>query len=348
MSHCERVFAALERKEPDRVPFCECVIDERIMQALLPGCDYYEFNDWIGLDIASLNRSSWRKDNVEFLNEEKTLFRDQWGVIRAWGPELNPYPVEGPIKRPEDLKTYTPPDPDDPDALGHLPEVVARFKGRKPIMILGRDSFFNPAFLRGMENYLMDMVLNPTLVHELVEVCQSYDLKILERSIRAGVEIVMFGDDYACNTGPLMSPEHFREFVLPGLKKAVQLAKDLGAYVIKHTDGNIWPLLDMIVDTGIDAINPIEPVAGMDIGEVKAKYGDRVAIVGNIDVAHLLPHGTVEEVREAVRQCLAAAAPGGGHLLSSSNSIHSSVKPENFLAMAEALRELGRYPLKLD
>ena len=86
MNSLERVVAALERRQPDRVPFFECVIDERVMQALRPGCDYFQFNDWIGLDNAGLNRSSWRRDNVEYVDEEKGLFRDNWGVIRAFGP----------------------------------------------------------------------------------------------------------------------------------------------------------------------------------------------------------------------------------------------------------------------
>ena len=119
-----------------------------------------------------------------------------------------------------------------------------------------------------------------------------------------------------------------------------------GAYVIKHSDGNLWPILDMIVETGIDGINPIEPAAGMDIGEVKARYGDRVAVIGNIDCGALLSWGTQDEVREAVRRCIAVAAPGGGHILSSSDSIHSSVKPENYLTMVEAGKEYGVYPLR--
>ncbi|MDP6360158.1 MAG: uroporphyrinogen decarboxylase family protein, partial [Planctomycetota bacterium] len=92
-----------------------------------------------------------------------------------------------------------------------------------------------------------------------------------------------------------------------------------------------------------DAINPIEPAAGMDIAEVKKLYGDLVAIVGNIDCGDLLCNGTPEQVREKVRWTIEAAGAGGGFILSSSNSIHSSVKPENYLAMAEACREFGNY-----
>ena len=348
MNSLERVTAALERRQPDRVPFFECVIDERVMDALLPGCDYYQFNDWIGMDNASQNRSSWSRENVEFVDEEKGLFRDKWGVIRAFGPESTPAPVEGPIKRPEDLKTYTPPDPNADDVLGSIPELVERFKGKKAVTAICRDAFFNPAFLRGTSQFLMDMVDNPKLVHELIEVCQSHDIPAMQRMVAAGMDVVVFGDDYADKNSTLMSPRHFKEFILPGLKRAVDAAHEAGAYVLKHTDGNIMGIIDMIVDTGIDALNPIEPQAGMDIGLVKEKYGDRIAIIGNIDCGYLLSQAPAEEVRRVTRRTIETAAPGGGYMLSSSNSIHSSVKPENFMAMVETLREYGEYPIGND
>jgi uroporphyrinogen decarboxylase len=84
----------------------------------------------------------------------------------------------------------------------------------------------------------------------------------------------------------------------------------------------------------------------MDIGVVKREYGDRVCLIGNIDCGHLLPHGTAEEVEAAVKECIAQAAIGGGFILSSSNSIHSSVNPENYRAMIEATRKFGSYPLR--
>lgn len=345
MNSRERVIAALERRQPDRVPFFECVIDERVMDALLPGCDYHQFNDWIGMDNASQNRSSWSRDNVEFIDEEKGLFRDKWGVIRAFGPESTPAPVEGPIKRPEDLKTYTPPDPHADDVLGTVPELVERYGGKKAITAIGRDAFFNPAFLRGTSQFLMDMVENPKLVHELIDVCLSYDIPAMQRMVAAGVDVVVFGDDYADKNSTLMSPKHFQEFILPGLKRAVDAAHEAGAYVVKHTDGNIMGVIDMIVETGIDGLNPLEPQAGMDIGHIKEKYGDRIALVGNIDCGYLLSQAPVEEVRQVTRRTIEIAAPGGGYCLSSSNSIHSSVNPQNLLAMVETLREYGEYPI---
>ena len=116
-------------------------------------------------------------------------------------------------------------------------------------------------------------------------------------AIERGADIVVLLDDYADNNGPLMSPELFNEIVLPYLTNTVRAVKDAGGYVIKHTDGNLWPILESLIDTGIDAIHPIEPTAGMDIGEVKQRYGDRVCIMGNIDCGELLCRGTTDAVR---------------------------------------------------
>jgi uroporphyrinogen decarboxylase len=164
--------------------------------------------------------------------------------------------------------------------------------------------------------------------------------------VQAGLDVVVFGDDYADKNSPLMSPKHFKEFVFPGLKRAVDNAHRAGAYVVKHTDGNIMPILDMIIESGIDAINPLEPAAGMDIARIKHEYGDRVAIIGNIDCGELLCQASTDEVRRVTRATIEVAAPGGGFCLSSSNSIHSSVKPENYFAMVETLRQYGHYSLK--
>jgi uroporphyrinogen decarboxylase len=100
-----------------------------------------------------------------------------------------------------------------------------------------------------------------------------------------------------------------------------------------------------MVDAGIDAIDPLEPIAHMDIGEVKEAYGDRIALCGNVDCGELLSRGTPEQVVEAVKETIAKGSPGGGHILASSNSIHPAVKPENYRAMLDAAREFGRSPL---
>jgi uroporphyrinogen decarboxylase len=145
-----------------------------------------------------------------------------------------------------------------------------------------------------------------------------------------------------------MSPQHFQTFVLPYLKKSIDTAHDLGVPYIKHTDGNILAILDMLIEAGSDAIDPIEPAAGMDIGEVKARYGDRIAVMGNVDCSFVLTQGTPQDVVEAVKETIAKASPGGGHILASSNSIHPTVKPQNYKVMVETARQFGNYPISAD
>jgi uroporphyrinogen decarboxylase len=162
-----------------------------------------------------------------------------------------------------------------------------------------------------------------------------------------GAQIVYTGDDVAATKGPLMSPRHFRKLFYPALCRVMRGYKELGLYVIKHTDGNLWPIMDMIVDSGIDCLDPIDPIAGMDLGEVKAKYGDRIALKGNVDCAELMTFGTPEETAEATKTALRKGMPGGGFIVSSSNSIHSGVKPENYVALLRTLQEFGSYPMRI-
>jgi len=181
----------------------------------------------------------------------------------------------------------------------------------------------------------------------VAEIVNNYYIELARQAIRAGADIIVCGDDYCGKKGPLMSLEHFKKFILPGLTKMVQVVKEEGGYFIKHCDGYVWPIMDMMVDAGIDAYNPIQPDAGMDIAEMKRVYGDKICLIGNIDCAHLLPFGTPDQVDEAVKKCIAQASPRGGHIISSSNTIHSKVKPENFLSMIKAAKKYGKYPIEV-
>ena len=140
-----------------------------------------------------------------------------------------------------------------------------------------------------------------------------------------------------------MSPRHFRSLFYPGLRRVMGGYKELGLYIIKHTDGNLWPIIDMLVDSGIDCLDPLDPQAGMSIAEVKAKYRDRIAVKGNVDCAHLMTFGTPDETASATREALRQGMPGGGYICSSSNSIHSGVKPENYVTMVRTIRDAGCY-----
>jgi uroporphyrinogen decarboxylase len=199
----------------------------------------------------------------------------------------------------------------------------------------------------GMENLLMTIAAEPELIKALVDMSVEINLAMAKEVASRGVDFIWTGDDYAYNTGPMMSPNSFRELFYPGLCRVIGGFRELGLPVIKHTDGDLWPIIDMIVDSGISCLDPIDPQAGMDLSEVKAKYGHRIALKGNVDCAQTLSYATVEEVVEETKQAIIKGAPGGGYILSSSNSIHASVKPENYMAMLDTLKKFGRYPISL-
>jgi uroporphyrinogen decarboxylase len=338
----ERILCVLDRQEPDRVPHFEWAIDKRVRTALAPGCgSLTEFAMRMGLD-AVLADPDFRKEPAG-----AGRWRTEWGYTVQESQEEHGVEVESPIRTIEDFERYTPPDPHAPGRYSTVEKTLREFAGNKAVIVHLNDVLSIPRYLMGFENLLMAIAAEPDLVTALVDMSVNINLAMAKEVARRGVKVVYTGDDYAGDTGPLMSPAHFHALFAPGLRRVVQGFRDLGLRVIKHTDGMIWPLMDMIVESGIDCLDPIDPVAGMDLAEVKAKYGKRIALKGNVDCAHLMTLGTPAQVAAATRKALRIGAPGGGFILSSSNSIHSSVKPENYIAMLSELREHGRYPISV-
>ena len=339
MTGRERFLAALRREQPDRVPIWELIINEPTLSALFGNIGYFELAERLGLDAITV----FENQRTEDLGGGRV--RDEWGIV--WGIEECgvAYPLGHPIKSPSDLDSYKAPDPHADYRLDTLRDAVRRFKGEKAITICCHEAFEFSHYLVGMDNLFTAYLEDPEFVHRLARIVIDYKKAVLRRAVEEGLDVVVSGDDYAYKTAPLMSPEHFREYSAPYIKEMVAAAHECGVPFVKHTDGNIWSILDSIVDAGVDALDPIEPIAGMDIGDVKAKYGDRVAVVGNVDCTEILTHGTREEVIDAVKETIAKASVGGGHIIASSNSIHPGVKPENYRTMVEAAREFGVYPL---
>ena len=343
MNSYERVMTAMKLGEPDRVPVVETLIDAKVQKAIHPQArDSGELAEFLDLDWVGCGAV------FERVAGDDHQWIDEWGVHYHRSPEALAHPIGSTISCLDDLRTYRPPDPDAAHRLGKLPDYVKRYKGKRAIVFHHRAAFMWSCYLMNIENMLMALAADPPLADAVMDMVVEVNEQVGRNAVRAGADIVTLGDDYAMNTAPLFSPECFRSHILPRMQRVVDAVHEEGGLVMKHSDGNLWPILDMIVDTGTDALNPIEPVAGMDIAEVKAQYGDRICLVGNIDCGELLSHGTVEQVELAVRGCIAAAAPGGGFILSSSNSIHSSVKPENFVTMVQTGRQWGCYPVAKD
>lgn len=342
MNSDERVCAALRRQVPDRVPIVEFLVDPNVAKAAVPeGTDTADCADRLDMDAVSC-----RVMFPAVKEYPDGTWKDEWGVTWASGRDVFPHPVRGAIASFGELRRYSPPDPDRAGRLGLLPDLVRRYKGRRAILFQFRAAFIGAAYLTGLDHLLANFLLEPRFAHALMDMVLEVNIRIARNAVREGADAIVLGDDYADNRGPMMSPALFGEFVLPRLTRMVEAIHEEGGLVIKHSDGNLYPIIEAIASSGADALNPIEPAVGMDLATAKRLVGDRMAIMGNVDCGQLLPSGTPDQVREAVRQCIRDAAPGGGYILSSSNSIHSGVKPANWKAMIEAGREFGEYPLK--
>jgi uroporphyrinogen decarboxylase len=347
LSGLERILTALKLQEPDVVPHFERVA-KTVRDAILPGATEEEFVEHMDLDgTRFIDRThSW---SYEIVDENKRIKEDQWGGLVRYTTEDNPVPMEPAIKSEKDLDTYVPPDPDLPWRYEYLQQLVKRFKGERAIIVGVTD-----IFALGRENILGDigyfraMVKNPDLIDRANEIILDYQLRYMKNCVESGADVFWINGDWAMTEKPMVSRQFTERFLAPPLKKLVEYAHSLEIPCVKHTDGNIWPIYDVIVDTDIDGLHPIDPMAGMDIGEAKEKFGDRVCLCGNVSCAFSLVSGTEGEVRQETKDVIRKAGEGGGLICMSSNSIHSGVNPKNYVAMVEAIREFGRYPLSFD
>lgn len=149
--------------------------------------------------------------------------------------------------------------------------------------------------------------------------------------------------DYCFNTGPFLGVKRFAEFVTPYLAQLTRAYRDLGFYVIKHTDGNIMPILDELLSTKPHALHSLDPQGGVDIAEVKRRAGDQLCLIGNVSCG-LLDTGMDEEVIESVRYALRHGMPGGGYIFSTSNCIYTGMRLARYELMLDIWRREGVYP----
>ena len=333
----ERLLRVLSRKETDRVPHFEWYIDKKVINSLSPGADYEKFCYDMDIDAICVDCDYDKK------TLENDLVQDEWGMIKRYTKEAHAFPVDGPVRTLDDARNYTPPDPHKKGRYNSIERAVEEHKGKKAVILHLNDVFSIPSRLMPFDTFLIKMIEEPEIVKTLVKMSVDVNLELAKQAAARGIKIVYTGDDFAFKNSLIMSPNQFREIFYPELKRVVAGYKGLGLFVLKHTDGNIMPILNMIVDSGFDCLDPVDPIAGMDLQFLKTNYGQRICLKGNVDCSATLTFKSVEETIEETKKCLEIGMPGGGYILSSSNSIHSAVKPENYKAMIDTLKEFGKY-----
>jgi len=348
----ERIIASLRGQSVDRVPHFEVAIEDKVCEAIL--------GRNVGSTLAASRGASTEtfvtppmdpKDYIEIVNFNG---QDVIGFEALWAPfkykdEKGDLQIvnDGRIKSFEDLEKIV------------LPDWKRDFAPRKEYFdiynkaVEGTDigtfiltgTFFTTCynFLVGFEDFFEMFYTEREFIEHLCDLCMDYYLKVVEIAIDSGVSFLYLGDDIAFRSGSFVNPEHLKSVWFPRFKKMVDMAREADVPVLFHSCGNLTDIFDDIVmELGVDGVNPIEPYS-MDIFEIKRKYGDRITINGNIDVAGPLVFGTPDDVRKDVRMHLEKLMQGGRYICSTNHSIMNDVPYENYKAMIETIQEYGVY-----
>jgi len=207
--------------------------------------------------------------------------------------------------------------------------------------------FYFHNLLRGLEQSLIDPLLNPDLTHAIVNRISDFFYAHHRRMFEACeglIDIAQVTDDLGSQTGPLIGLDLYREFYAPHHKRFIDLCHEFGIAVFHHDDGSCRPFLPLLVEMGIDILNPVQwTCPGMDLHDLKASFGDRVCFHGAIENQRILPFGTADEVRAEVRHCIDALASNGtGYILAPCHNLQVNTPIENILAMYDEARQYGR------
>lgn len=197
--------------------------------------------------------------------------------------------------------------------------------------------------------FLEAMAYAPELCERYLDYKLRKGLKFVEKYAEMGVDCIFDGEDLAGNNGLLFSPKHYEMFYASRFRKLSSAIHEKGMLYLRHTDGNIMQIADeFLLNSGFDGYQSVDPAAGMDIGLIKRRYGNKITIMGNVDCGAVLHLGSEEDVERETKKVIGIASPGGGHILSSSNTIHSSVPTRNFIKMLETVRKFGKYPIEVE
>jgi len=383
MTPRERVKAALNHQEPDRVPL-------DLGQAVGDGITLTAYRNLLGHlgmsdtaiqvkdkrgQTARVDEEVLRRFHIDFRGvglgaperwtdrwlDERT-YQDEWGVVRTMPKDSYYYDLVGsPFAEDGSLSAvgaYRWPDPMDPGRYRGLRERARQLHRETDYAVvvdLNCAFFLRCCELRGWENFYVDLVANVPFAEALMDRFLEIRLAIAERALQEvgeDVDIVMVtSDDLGGSDRPLISPALYRSLIKPRQRRTFDFFRArTGAKLYYHTDGAIYPLLPDFVDLGVDILNPVQVSAdGMgDTQKLKREFGDKLTFWGAIDTHRVLPYGTPAEVRQEVRRRIRDLGPGGGYVICSVHNIQPEVPPANVVAMFESAYELGRYPLRLE
>lgn len=329
MTPRERIVAAIEHRETDYVPYV-IPIDPEVVGRLDEHFGSESWRERIESFVQTLG-VSWGSEH-----EPPGPWTDAFGVIWEDAPGAGAWhSVEVPLKEPT-LEGY-----DFPELLGdaELDAMRERLSGeweRYRLVGLGMLFFERAWALRGMENILMDFCLHPQFAHELFERLMQLHLDLIERVADLPIDGIRFGDDFGGQRGLIMGTRAWREFLKPRLERMYGLAREKGFHVWIHSCGDNEPIMDDLIEIGVDVFNPFQPEA-QDVYAMNERWGEQITFEGGIGTQELLPRGTPEQIRAEIRRLCAEIGRGGGFIISPTKPILPDVPTENAVACVEEI-----------
>ena len=275
----------------------------------------------------------------EVLSDGSVRFKDVWGTVQIVNEECS-HIAETPIRDHGSIRSYRFPDVDTFDFYNVQLWID---DGEFAVVAQLDTGFFKISQLAGFENYMFYINENKSEMHGLMEKFLEFEIRMADRLIDLGVDVIWLGNDFCYNAGPFISPELFQEFDFDYTKKLVAHVRGKGIPVIMHCCGNIKTVIRRMIDTGVNAIHSLQPSAGNDIYEYKKEYGRDVCLIGNIDINELMPHGSPYDVDNQVRIMVEKLFyDRKGWVLSTTNLLSIDTPVKNAITMHLAAEKYGR------
>ncbi len=353
MTSRERVRAVLEHKEPDRFPvsfeLCSAVKTRLLKEYNLDSTD--RLIEKFDVDIVYVAPKYIGPKLKDYINDDgKRVTSSYWGYEETYVqtaidsyPATSYYPLAG-VTTLEQLAEYTFPSADWFD-YSQIEASCDKYKDKA--IIIGHEGPFHMAtYLMSMEEFLVLMVEEPEVALKILEGMNTFEMEYYRRTLEAAngkVDILRTHDDYGTQISLLFSTEMFRNFITENTKKLVDLAHSYNAFFMQHSCGAVEPLIEEFINCGVDCLDPIQKVAGMEIENLQAKYGGRIVFHGGIDTQELLPNGTASDVRQEVERFFRVLGKQNGYILMASQSYQSDVPTENIEAIYNTPREVNLY-----
>jgi uroporphyrinogen decarboxylase len=329
MNSRERIMKALNLGQPDRVPFADYT--EEAIRKKIMGKEHFtavEFAKKIGFDAINLDQDYTAPVFCE------------WKEVGGYR-----YMLGGLIKEDKDMGRMVFPDPDDHSFYDPAKRFVEEMESSGlAVYALCRFGISGVLYSMGLDGLSYALHENPQLVDRVLDRYVEWNCRMLEKLCTTGIDFILSYDNIAYNSGPMVSPQVFREVFVPKIKLVDRACK---VPWVTHMCGNITELMEELLEMGVSGVHPLEPGC-MDLKAVKEQYGSRVCLWGNIDLNYTLTRGTPEEVDAEVKQRITEAGPGGGYIMGSGCDLPDYCRVENILAMADAVKKYGRYPLAVD